>query len=395
VARCVFHVDLDAFFVAVERLHDPSLEGKPVIVGGHPDSRGVVSAASYEARKYGVHSAMPLVQAKRLCPQALFVPVHFGRYVDASRRFMALLQPLAPLIEPLGLDEAYMEMSEVVRNYDDARARAVDLKRDIRAQLGLVASIGVAPCKIVAKVASDFEKPDGLVVVRPGEEAAFLAPLAARKLPGVGERTEESLAQMGVATIGDIAMLPEDVMQRRFGRYGVVLLRHARGMDPSPVEPRGEPRSMSRETTFSTDTGDAERLQSTLHAMCEELAHDLRHHKKRAGSVAIKVRYEDFQTVTRQSALKAETAEAGHLHQSASALLVGLIAGEPRRVRLVGVKVSRLTGPERQLDMFSPESAKMQNLERAIAQVHRRYGQDSLRTLREKAKGAENLPRTT
>ena len=338
---------------------------------------------------------MPLVHAQRLCPHAVFVPVHFGRYIDASRRFMALLEPLAPLIEPLGMDEAFLDMSDVVRDYDDARARAVDLKRSTREQLALVASIGVAPCKVVAKVASDLEKPDGLVIVQPGEEAAFLAPLTVRTLPGVGKKTEESLAELGVATIGDLAKLPEDVMQRRFGRYGGVLLRHARGVDPSPVEPRGEPQSMSRETTFSVDISARGRLQSTLQAMCGELAQDLRVHKKRAGSVAIKVRYEDFQTVTRQFAVKAETAEAHQLYQSASALLAGLTSGEQRRVRLVGVRVSRLTGPERQLDMFAPDNAKMQNLERAIAQVHHRFGRDSLQTLREKARRANNGPRTT
>jgi DNA polymerase IV len=395
VGRCVFHVDLDAFFVAVERLHDPTLNGKPVIVGGHRNSRGVVSAASYEARKFGVHSAMPLVHAQRLCPHAVFVPVHFGRYIDASRRFMSLLDPLAPLIEPLGLDEAFLEMTDVVRDYDDARARAIALKLSIREELGLVASVGVAPCKIVAKVASDFDKPDGLVVVHPGDEAGFLAPLAIRRLPGVGKKTEVGLADLGVATIGDLASLSEGVMERRFGRYGIALLQHARGIDPSPVEPRGEPQSMSRETTFPVDISDRGRLQSTLQAMCEELAEDLRVHKMRARSVTIKVRYEDFQTVTRQSTLKAETAEAGDLCQSACSLLTSLTAGEYRRVRLIGAKVSRLSGPERQLDMFSPESAKMRDFERAIAQVHHRFGRDSLQTLGEKARKANSGPRAT
>jgi DNA polymerase IV len=395
VVRCIFHIDLDAFFVAVERLHDPTLIGKPVVVGGHRDSRGVVSAASYEARKYGVHSAMPLVQAQRLCPQALFVPVHFGRYVDASRRFMSLLEPLSPLIEPLGMDEAFLDMSEAVRDFDDAQARARDLKSRIREELGLVASIGVAPCKVVAKVASDFEKPDGLVVVRTGEEAAFLAPLEVRKLPGVGKRTEESLTELGVTTIGDLATIPQEVLQRRFGRYGVALSERARGIDSSPVEPRGEPRSMSRETTFPVDISDHERLQSTLRAMCEELGHDLWTHKKRAGAVTVKVRYEDFHTATRQSTLKATTTEASLLCQAATTSLTGLIAGDQRRVRLVGVKVSKLEGPERQLDMFSSESAKMQNLEKAIAHVHRRFGRNSLQTLREKSKRADYGPHTT
>ena len=183
--RCIFHIDLDAFFVAVEVLHNPSLKGKPVVVGGNPDSRGVVSAASYEAREYGVHSAMPLSQARRLCPHAVFVSLHFERYVEASSAFMSMLESVSPVIEPMGIDEAYLDVSGLVDSFDAARALAIQLKARVRKELGLVASIGIAPCKIVAKVASDHDKPDGLVVVAPGEEASFLAPLAVGKLPGI------------------------------------------------------------------------------------------------------------------------------------------------------------------------------------------------------------------
>ena len=395
VARCIFHVDLDAFFVSVEQLHEPSLRGKAVIVGGHPDSRGVVSAASYEARRYGVHSAMPLSQAKRLCPQAVFVPVHFPRYIDASRRFMALLQTMAPLTESLGLDEAFLDVSQVIEDFDAARAHAIELKRRVREELGLVASVGVAPCKIVAKVASDFQKPDGLVLVRPGEEARFLAPLDVQKLPGVGKKTEESLVEIGVSTIGQLAGLPDEVLRGKFGRYGDLLLRHAKGIDNSHVEPRGEPRSMSRETTFQADTRDIAHLHATLRSMCDEVAQDLRHHRKRTRTVTLKLRYEDFQTVTRQSSLKTETIEAGAMFDAAAAMLQVLMASERRRIRLIGVRASSLSGPERQLDMFSQDTAKMQNLERAIAQVHSRFGPDSIRTLREKERRPAPPPHTT
>jgi len=381
VTPCIFHVDLDAFFVSVEQLYEPSLKGKAVIVGGHPDSRGVVSAASYEARRFGVRSAMPLSQARRLCPQAVFLPVNFPRYVDASRRFMKLLARAGSTVEALGLDEAYMDMTALVQDSDGAYEQAVELKQRIRSEIGLVASIGVATCKVVAKVASDFDKPDGLVLVRPGDEAAFLAPLEIRKLPGVGKRTEASLLEIGVQTIGQLASLPPEVVQRRLGSFGEALLRHARGIDDSAVEPRGEPKSMSREVTFSRDTRDVSALESTLQTMCVELSHDLRHHQKRARTVTIKLRYEDFKTVTRQVSLPVETAETGDLFAAAVAMLHGQLTGERRCIRLIGVRATRLSGPERQLDMFAQDSVRIWNLERAVAEIRARYGTEAIQTL--------------
>lgn len=395
MTRCIFHVDLDAFFVSVEQLHDPSLRGKPVIVGGHPDSRGVVSAASYEARRFGVHSAMPLSQAKRLCPQALFIPVNFPRYIEASRRFMLLLGRKASTLEPLGLDEAYLDMSESVHDFDGAHAQAVDLKQRVRGELGLIASVGVATCKTVAKVASDFDKPDGLVLVRPGDEAAFLAPLDAIRLPGVGKKTAESLLQIGVQTIGQLAALPAEVLQRKFGSYGETLLRRAQGIDESPVEPRGEPKSMSRETTFSRDTRDASLLDSTLQSMCVELSHDLRRQRKRARTVTLKLRYEDFHTVTRQVSLPADTADSADLFAAAEAMLHGMLPGERRLIRLIGVRATRLSGPERQLDMFAPDSVRLRNLEHAVAELQSRFGVDSIQTLEEAGRKGGKRPRTT
>jgi len=200
VTRCIFHADLDAFFVSVEQLHDPSLKGKPVIVGGDPGTRGVVAASSYEARSYGVHSAMPLVQARRLCPHAIFVPVHFERYVEASQQFMGLLEAMAPTVEPLGLDEAFLDVSELASDFDAAASHAAKLKHLVHTELGLTASVGIATCKVVAKVASDYDKPDGLVLVRPGEEAAFLSELAVGKLPGVGKKTGETLRALAGET---------------------------------------------------------------------------------------------------------------------------------------------------------------------------------------------------
>lgn len=395
MARCIFHVDLDAFFVSVEQVHDPSLIGKPVIVGGEPDSRGVVSAASYEARRFGVHSAMPLSQAQRLCPAALFLPVNFPRYTAASRRFMALLDRIAAPMQPLGLDEAFLDMSSCVRDFDDAYIRAVDLKRRVLEELGLIASVGVATCKTVAKVASDFDKPDGLVLVRPGDEAAFLAPLDVKRLPGVGKKTAESLIEIGVQIVGHLATLPPEVLLRRFGSYGDTLLKHASGIDDSPVEPRGEPKTMSRETTFNRDTKDVSLLDSTLLSMCVELSHDLRRHRKRARTVALKLRYEDFRTVTRQRPLAADTADSAELFQAASDMLHATMAESRRPIRLVGVRATRLSGPERQLDMFANDSIRTQSVERAVAELQSKFGSNVIRTLGQASGARENRQRLT
>ena len=382
VTRCIFHVDLDAFFVSVEQLHDPSLRGKPVIVGGHPGTRGVVAAASYEARSHGVHSAMPLVQAQRLCPRAIFVPTHFSRYVEASGLFMELLDSMAPVIEPLSLDEAFMDVSDIAPDVETSRAYAANLKQRVHEELGLVASVGIATCKIVAKVASDYDKPDGLVLVPPGEEACFLSELPAGKLPGVGPKTGQILREMGVETIGQLAALSFEAAHRRFGRYGDQLRQHAQGIDKSKVEPRGEAKSMSRETTFQTDTRDTAFLHKTLRSMSDQLSRDLHSHKKHAATVTLKLRYEDFQTVTRQSTLKEPSDKVGAFFDAAAALLEQLLSTSESRIRLIGIRVSRLSGPECQLDMFSPEVQRTHNLERAIARINSRFGEGAIRSAR-------------
>ena len=378
--RCIFHVDLDAFFVSVEQLYDPSLRGKPVIVGGERGSRGVVSTASYEARRFGVHSAMPLATAQRLCPSAIFVPVHFERYSQASCRFMELLVSVSRLIEPLGLDEAFLDVSDVTEDFAEAGQLAHGLKQRIRDELQLTASVGVASCKTVAKIASDHDKPDGLVVVRPGEEASFLAPLDIRVLPGVGPKTAGQLHDIGIETLGQLATVHDDLLQRKLGRYGPVLKRHAQGIDMSRVEPRGGPRSMSRETTFGTDTRDLPFLEEVVHAMCRHLSNDLHAHHRQASTVTLKLRYEDFETVTRQRSLRIESSEADELHRVAARLLRQLLQNDTRRVRLIGVRVSRLSGPDRQLDMFSPETERIQALNKAIAHIRERYGDDAIKS---------------
>jgi DNA polymerase-4 len=327
-----------------------------------------------------VHSAMPLVTAQRLCPSAVFVPVHFERYTQASGRFMDLLYSISPIIEPMGLDEAFLDVSEATTDYDSAEALARLLKQRVRDELELVASVGIAPCKTVAKVASDHDKPDGLVAVRPGEEAAFLAPLDIRTLPGVGPKTADALHDIGIETLGQLAEAPDDVLAAKIGRYGPLLKRHSRGIDTSEVEARGEPKSMSRETTFETDTSNLSFLEEVVHSMCRHLANDLRSHQKQASTVTLKLRYEDFETVTRQKSLRMETSEADELHRAAVQLLRQLVTEDRRRVRLIGVRASKLTGPDRQLEMFSTDTERVQALDRAIARIRKRYGDDAIRS---------------
>jgi DNA polymerase-4 len=296
---------------------------------------------------------------------------------------MALLETVSTVIEPMGIDEAFLDVSGVVNDFDAARALASQLKGRVQAEIGLVASIGVAPCKIVAKVASDHDKPDGLVVVRPGEETGFLAALPIGKLPGIGKKTGESLHNIGVMNLGQLAALPDDVLRSAFGRYGEVLRRHAQGIDTSRVESRGDPKSMSRETTFDTDTRDMEFLRVALRSMSEQLSRDLMGHAKQASTVTVKLRWEDFQTVNRQESLKAQSNAAPELYQAANRLLAHLMSVGDRRVRLIGLKVSNLAGPEKQLDMFSPGTARVQGLNRAISEIRDKYGDKAIRQLRD------------
>ncbi len=308
---------------------------------------------------------------------------------------MSLLESMSPLIETLGLDEAFLDMSTILRDFEQARSHAMILKHRVRQELGLTVSVGVATCKTVAKVASDHGKPDGLVLVPPGEERSFLAPLDVRRLPGVGKKTAECLYELGVRTIEDLSILSEEVLRLKIGKYGDTLLRHARGIDTSPVEPHGEPKSISRETTFQADLVDSAFLQSSLHAMCREVAQDLRDHRRRAGAVALKLRYEDFQTVTRQTSLREHTSEAAVIFTAAGALLRTVLLSERRRVRLIGVKALRLSGPERQLDMFSRDAEKLQNFEQAVTELRSRYGPESIRTLRNLQDRSDLFPRST
>jgi len=349
--RVIVHLDLDAFFAAVEVLENPGLAGKPVLVGGRPEERGVVATASYPARAFGVHSAMPMARALRLCPQAIVLPPRHDLYAQYSRRVMEILGQTAPLVEQMSIDEAYLDLTDQVAAWDEAVEIARQIQARTRDEVGLSASLGVAANKLVAKVASDRHKPGGLTVVRPGEEAAFLAPLPARMLLGVGPVTERELAEMGVKTIGDLARLPEDELRTRFGRHGAEMARQARGIDERPVVTEHERKSVSQETTFARDLRDAEALRKHLWQLSQGVAQWLKEEGLAAGTIAIKLRYADFTTLTRQMKLAAPTDDAREIHR-AVAILFERAWQRGRPVRLLGVAGRNLSPPAGQLPLF-------------------------------------------
>jgi DNA polymerase-4 len=349
--RAIIHIDLDAFFVAVEQLDDPTLIGRPVIVGGRADARGVVSSASYEARRFGVRSAMPTAQALRLCPEAIVLPGSRGRYSEMSRRVMALLREHTPLVEQISIDEAFLDVSGTEAQYGPPARLAETIQARIQSELGLSASLGVASNKLVAKIASDFRKPHGITVVPPGEEAGFLAPLPVRKLWGVGEVTSRELSRLGVQTIGDLAQLPLETLRQAFGSHGEGLWRGAHGIDDSPVVTEHEIKSLSREETFARDTRDVALMQRELLRLSDSVAASLRRHGLAARTVSLKLRYADFKTLTRQRTLAAPADSGAELYEQALALFE--IAWDRRRaVRLLGVGASGLTESAGQLRLF-------------------------------------------
>ena len=349
----ILHVDLDAFFAAVEQRDRPELRGKPVIVGGGgPTDRGVVSAASYEARAFGVHSAMPLRTAAALCPGGIFVPVDGAKYQVVSREVMAILRRFTPLVEPISIDEAFLDVTGSQALFGDGESIGRQIRVAIRDEVHLTASVGVATTKLVAKVASDLRKPDALVVVPPGQEVAFLAPLPITRLWGVGARTAEALREFGVTTIGDLAGLEQAVLERRFGKVGAALGARARGVDPEPVSDRAPAKSIGHEHTFDLDTSDRDVIERTLLAMAEGVAGRLRAAGVKAGTVTVKIRDSTFRTITRQRTLPEPTDLTEPIWRAA----LELARPEVRaiRVRLLGVTASNL-GERVQLQLFSSE----------------------------------------
>jgi DNA polymerase-4 len=354
--RAIIHLDLDAFFAAVEVLKEPELTGKPLLIGGRPAGRGVVAAASYPARAFGIHSAMPMARALVLCPEAIVRPVRRrSEYREFSTRVMGILRQSSRLVEQVSIDEAYIDLTDQLATWDEAIRVAEGLQRRISKETRLSASLGVATNKLLAKVASDQDKPGGLTVVRPGDEAAFLAPLPVRVLWGVGPVTAEKLAQMDVTTVGDLAGLSEESLWKGFGRHGPVLARMARGIDERPVVTEYEPKSVSHERTFSRDLADARALRRQLWRLSQGVGKRLRRREVAGETVAIKLRYADFTTLTRQTRLSVPTDNDEEIYQAAVALLRR--TWQPGRpVRLLGVAARGLTTPAGQIRLWEDEN---------------------------------------
>jgi DNA polymerase-4 len=341
---------LDAFFAAVEVLKDPDLADKPLLIGGRAEDRGVVATASYAARAFGVHSAMPMARALSLCPDAVVRPARHSLYRDYSRRVMAVLHDVSATVEQVSIDEAYLDATDQITAWAEAIGLAKRVQHRIQKEIGLSASLGVATNKLVAKVASDRDKPGGLTVVRPGEEAAFLAPLPVRVLWGVGPVTAEKLSEMGVTTVGDLAGLSEEVLRDRFGRNGVAMARMARGYDDRPVVTEHEIKSVSQETTFSRDLVSPDALRQQLWKLSQGVGRRLERKGLAATTVAVKLRYSDFTTLTRQMRLAVPTDDDQEIYRAALVLL-GRAWQRGRPVRLLGVAGRDLTPPVGQLSL--------------------------------------------
>lgn len=378
--RQIMHIDLDAFFVSVEQVLNPALTGKPVVVGGKPDRRGVVAAASYEARSFGLHSGMPLITASRLCPQAIFIEGDFSRYREASRKFMAILADFSPYMESMGMDEAYLDVTGFESIHGSIRQMAAAVKQRVKDELGLCASVGIAACKVVAKIASELSKPDGLLEVPAGEERAFLKPLPVAKLPGIGRKSEPILKGLGINTIGELAAIPSGVLKRHFGVFGITIHNHANGIDNRKVEASGEARSISRETTFGKDTRDTQMLKATLRYLSERIGGELRRQNKQVKCIALKLRYADFTTITRQQTLSQSTDADQTIADTGYKLLRRELAGEKQAVRLIGIGVSKLVEAGRQLDMLDVSAQRLDGLNKAIDRIRRKYGFTAIQT---------------
>jgi len=370
----ILHVDMDAFFVSVELLERPDLRGKPVVVGGRPDQRGVVSAASYEARKYGIHSAMPLHTAGRLCPHAVFLDGHHQKYSEWSDQVASILGKFSPIVEMTSIDEAYLDLDGTERLHGPPFAAADKLLRTITRQTGLPCSAGLATTRLVAKVASDQAKPRGLVWVAPGMEARFLAPLPIRKIPGIGEMTERALRALGIETVEQLAQHDQEKLEKTFGQWGTALYRKARGGDSYEFLIDAEPKSISHNHTFGEDTANVAEMESLLSLLSQKTCKRLREAGLSTRTLTLTIRYKGFQTYTRSRSVP----EPVHLDADIHAVFLELFREHrdpKRKVRLLGVAVSNLCHDSKQLDLLDAERReKLDRLTKATDRLRDKFG---------------------
>jgi DNA polymerase-4 len=377
----ILHIDMDAFYASVEQRDNPWLKGKCVIVGG-TSNRGVVSAASYEARRYGVHSAMPIFQAKQKCPDGIFVPARMARYKEVSRKIMDICREFTPLVEPVSIDEAYMDITESKVLYGNPEQIALQLKRKLRDAVKLTCSVGVAPNKFLAKVASDLDKPDGLTVILPENVLQFIDALPIQKVPGVGKKTYRQLEMMGIKTLGDVKKFPLKTLLNRLGKFGNRLVELAAGSDSSQVTPFTLHKSISSERTLDSDTRDPELLKRYMLTQAEEVARQMRKAGLRGKTITIKIKTADFKQVTRRTTMSAPTQSSKAIYRHATALLDAFHI--TKKIRLIGVGVSGLRSIDMpvQLDLFGRTNETGKNwekIDRTVESISKKFGPDVIK----------------
>ncbi len=378
--KAIIHLDMDAFYAAAEVLDNPTLRGKPVIVGGGKE-RGVVSSASYEARQFGVHSAQPTATAMQLCPQGIFLPVRMQRYKEISRRIFGIFHRFSPLVEPLSLDEAFVDVTGSIRLFGPPEEIAAAIKQRVVTETGLTVSAGVAPSKFVAKIASDLQKPDGLTIVPQRKVRDFLDSLSIEKLWGVGKATRETLSHLGVKTIGDLRCVPSELLVRRLGKHGLHLHLLAQGVDEREVEPEREVKSIGHEETYSIDIRNVKIARKELLALATRVARRLRQHGFAGRTVTLKVKYNDFVQVTRSVTLPESIDDGREIFRCCCELLKKTEVGK-KPVRLFGVALSQLSfgDGEKQLALFDEVESplKRRRLNKALDTISERFGDEAI-----------------
>jgi DNA polymerase IV len=377
----ILHCDMDAFYASVEERERPELVGKPVIVGGSPEKRGVVSAANYVARRYGVHSAMPSATAHRLCPHGVYLPPRISYYADISKQIREIFERFTPLVEPLSLDEAFLDVTGSEGLFGSAPEIGHKIKQAVRKETGLVVSVGVAPNKFLAKIASDFKKPDGFLVIEPGQVQAFLDPLPIERLWGVGKQSSKVFQQLGIRTIGQLRQWPIETLTSRFGSQGEHLWQLAHGIDDSPVIPEREAKSISHETTFEEDIADLEVLRAWLIDLTEQVGWRLRRHGLKGRTVHLKVRFADFSLITRSRTLLSPTDVTDELWRVADEMLCHRLPPGHLPIRLIGMGVSNFdaVGSVQGLLFDQDERKKQSDLDVATDQIREKFGTGALR----------------